>query len=419
MKSSIFYPFKVIFLEKQNNDYRFKVNAADVNTFIFNTYKGNLDALTFNKEVYNPTNKANVPLFEYGKKFEATFSTNKSCDVYLTIPKIPVGFEANTPIASTPEKFKSPNWWKGNPPSDFVNQFRVVTSEDQGFQEQYDNNILYIEKDKTHANLTRTVFPNDSLYPGKIYIKLASINITNTGVNIIPYFSSPVISPTRYIRLGAMGIRNIKVYYSTISEIDAEFSAIVAEEPLKTFSGGRTEYGGGFYNDPSLFLKSIDEIRSSVENLIRQSIQKANNNYFLNYFPAQTGAALFGLPYKKNSLLIYEIILIYKESLGERIIVNKIVNKKGAAEAIVAATNAKGAEAQDLFDTEYDGERQKFVIGAIQTDQEFEGMTSKDDFLEIIGVKKEIEIDGKMKPLDIENLFEFIGFEEEGEGDAE
>jgi hypothetical protein len=418
MKNQLFLPFRVSYLDKTNNKYRFIVNAGDINSFIFNTYKANFTNTSLDKDIYNAVNEFKKPTFDYQKKWEATFSTNESCDVYLTIPKIPIGFDSNS--ITTPEKYKGPDWWNGDPPYDFINQFKIVTSNQQAFQEDYNNNILYIEKDNVYKNLKGTVFTEDSSYPGKIYIKIATITVQNDTVNIKRYLNSNVISPTKYLRLGALGIRNIQILYSLISDGYGEFlvpdsSGRIARSGIEA---AFLSYGGGYYNDPSLFFSSISQIKESVESKIKNSITAINNNYFYDAFYRTPLDTTWGQKFKKNSILIYQIVLIYKESLGGKIIVERIVNNKAQAQALVDAIGAKNAAiaeeaAREFVNEDGTGVGETDVIGTGSLNPVLEEGLNKNEILKLMSIKDKILVDEELVDLNVDDLFEFIGFEED------
>jgi hypothetical protein len=429
MKNQLYLPFRVSYLDKSNNKYRFIVNAGDVNSFILNTYKGNFSNTSFNKENYNPVNEFNKPTFEYQKKWDATFTTDQSCDVYLTIPKIPIGFDSN--LITTPEKYKGPDWWNGEPPSDFINQFKIVTSNEQGFQDDYDNNTLYIEKDTVYNNLKGTVFPEDSLYPGKIYIKIATITIQNDKVNIKRYLNSNIISPTKYLRIGALSARNIQVIYSLVSDYYGEFIITSGVGSFKLRSGitaALIDQGGGYYNDPSLFFSTISEIKESVGIKIEESINFINKNYFYGAFYTEGGVSdsTWGKKIKKNSIVLYQVVLIYKENLGGKITINRIINNKAAAQGLLDSIVGSNSDIQKEISTEFEGKEYAISINSIGggagvsiiNKSDIPDTLSRKKILELMSIKEELIIDEKSTKLNVDDLFEFIGFGNEPvEGD--
>jgi hypothetical protein len=289
---------------------------------------------------------------------------------------------------------------------------------------------LYIEKDTVYNNLKGTVFPEDSLYPGKIYIKIATITIQNDKVNIKRYLNSNIISPTKYLRIGSLSIRNIQVIYSLISDYYGEF--IISGENSLTLRSGITaalvDYGGGYYNDPSLFFSTIEEIKESVGIKIEESINFINKNYFYGAFYTERGVSdsTWGQKIKKNSIKLYQVVLIYKENLGGKITINRIINNKAAAQALVDAVVGSNSDIQKEIASEFEGKEYSISVNAISgglgvsiiNKSDIPDYLSRKKILELMSIKEELIIDEKSTKLNVDDLFEFIGFENEPvEGD--
>jgi hypothetical protein len=433
MKNKLYFPFRVSYLGKEESKHNFLVNAGDINSFIFNTYKANFYQTSFNKDVFNAVNSLNLETFEYTKKWQSTFSSNESCDVYLTIPKIPAAFEDNsipicfnkqrkepekTPITVDDNKYKGPDWWQGIFPNDFINQFKIVTSSDESFQSDYNNNILYVEQNNNYKNLKGIVLAKDSEFPGKIYIKLATIIINNNNISIKRYFQSNVISPTKYLRLGAMPIRNIRILYSTMSKIIGEAWIIRSSTGfvVKTgLSGSSSLSGGGEYNNPLLFFKTIPEIKESVISEIESTIKAVNKKYFYGAFYSgdrRIVSAIHNQKYKLQDLILYQVVLIYKDNLNGKWIIERIYNNKQGAQGIIDIVAAAG-EALAAGVNEGGGlENGTELVGSFSTDRSLKDILSKDNIIQDIGLRQQIT-DPQLINLNVNDLLEFIGFEDE------
>ena len=207
--------------------YDFIVNAGDINPFILSTYKAKYDEIKGKKTIEERDYYARVgegtsvsKSFKFGDFWTPTFSTNSNCQVYLTIPKIPAGFNF---IPGQTEGLRKDWWLKpslGN--INFLNQFKIVKSNDVDFDEEKTKNFSSIDTDDTdwrNSAKNNTQFLADTNYSGKVYIKLADIN-SPVG-NVKKFFNSNVIAPTRYIRYGSLGLRNLRLFvdvFGLISE---------------------------------------------------------------------------------------------------------------------------------------------------------------------------------------------------------
>jgi hypothetical protein len=383
MSNQNYLPFQVILSAKKGNKYSFIVNAGNINSFILNTYKANYFNFKINdkpldEKNYYPFNSLEESTYKLGKTFLKTFETTTSCDVYLTIPKVPAGFY----VDSWGGKI---NWWLYDESyhSDFLNQFSIITSTDEKFQEYYDNNILYIQQKDDFKNSGGTQILKDSEYAGKIYIKIASIIIKGNEVKIIPFLRSNVFSPHRYLRLGDLSNRNIRIYFSTVGKSKA-FAADTENYLFSTRNGRGGYYEEGFIkgeeDDPStegneatedeyyaipfsfssrasstlklvenssyfsspLFInKSIEEIESLVKGEIEKRINYLNDTYvYQGRFKNEKEYEFF----RKEDLQIYQIILIYKETLGDKLIMKNAYENIAVYNAILKETTPENAD---------------------------------------------------------------------------
>jgi hypothetical protein len=360
MSNQTYLPFQVILSAKKGNKYSFIVNAGNINSFILNTYKANYFNFRINdkpldEKNYYPFNTLEESTYKLGKTFLKTFETTTSCDVYLTIPKVPAGFY----VDSWGGKI---NWWLNDQSyhSDFLNQFSIITSTDEKFQEYYDNNILYIQQKDDFKNSGGIQILKDSEYAGKIYIKIASIIIKSNEVKITPFLRSNVLSPHRYLRLGDLSNRNIKIYFKSVGKSKA--FAIDRENYLFSTVNGRGGYyeegtikgeeddpftdwddstpdekyaipfsfssrssstlklveNSSYFSSPLFINKSIQEIESLAKGEIEKRINYLNETYvYEGRFKNEKEFEYF----RKEDLQVYQIILIYKETLGDKLIV--------------------------------------------------------------------------------------------------
>jgi hypothetical protein len=394
MTNEVYFPFNIYLIEKDGNSYKFGVNGGDINSFVFNTYVSEFSSNNFippvedsnlaNKNPFYPRNSSGKPLFDYNENLDqdekevqerVTFTIQDSCDVYLTIPKIPASF-----YDYQADKSK---WYYGSAPSDFINQFTIVTSADEGFNEKYLKNTL-TKGDKGEPNLLPAgfVYLNDEDFPGRIYIKIANIQINNNGVSINYFFRSNVISPLRYFRLGSLKMRNIKIIFKTISEYPSE--TFLPSKETKTIKGmeddpltdadestedeeveipfnmakvwlpiiGAQETISTF-DSPYLFNKSISEIENSCKKLIENKINFINNSYFYGTYSGRTSGAQgyssafyksLGAKYKKNKVKVYQIILIYKETTNGKLIVKNLFEDVVAYNALINGVKQKNSK---------------------------------------------------------------------------
>jgi hypothetical protein len=401
MTNEVYFPFNIGLIEKNGSNYKFEVNGGDINSIIFSTYRATFsnyndflppaqDSSLANKNPYYPRNSLGNPLFDFNENLDekikderTTFTINETCDIYLTIPKVPAGFEDYS--------FSKASWFYGLAPYAFLNEFSIVTSIDEGFDDQYLKNTLSKggTGDIETLSSSEFIYLKNEDYPGRIYIKIANIQIKNSEVFINYFFRSNVIAPLRYMSLGNLRMRNLKIIYTIISQTQKE-AAIPKQETI-TIKGVKDdptteldEYipdetfvdnlpkakifvpilGMGeetyTFNSPYLFNKPINEIKT----LCKSSIESRINFLFTNYYADRiigtlsgtTGAfaSSFGLRVKKENLKIVQIIFIYKESTNGKLIVENLfedVKSYNSLKKLINDTNAKAYKGLGLEDS--------------------------------------------------------------------
>jgi|688.fasta_scaffold33004_4 hypothetical protein len=367
MSTQLFSPFNIQLIDIDGEFYKIRVNAGDINSFIFNTYQSKFsnnsqkiipDANDLND--YNAVTTSLTPTYPFPSSIVETFSINENCSIYLSIPKIPAAFS---------DFYYSSNkkdWWYGTKPEYFINQFRLITSKDEGFEEQYVKDFNYIEKNAetvfTYGN-NGSLFLKDSDYPGKIYIKLADITIDqdNKKISVNRFFNSNFISPIRYFRLGALNKRNIEIIYTTLYQQNGEVLLKEYEGPVfseedgvlnpdykyvtKPISKLGVDYST--FKNPFYFNKSLEEIKSNLKNDIQQKINFLNQSYYYQTYERSPLVlwdswdgnvnSSFSLEnfrkgkqfLRKNGLAIFQIIIISRDTLGKKIKVENFYESLG------------------------------------------------------------------------------------------
>jgi hypothetical protein len=453
MTNEIYFPFNIHLIEKDDGNYKFGVNGGDINSFIFNTYRGEFsspydflpppqDSNLANQNPYYPRNSSGKPLFDYSENLDedekeiekiTTFTIQATCDIYLTIPKIPAGFYNDV------DKSK---WFYGSAPYSFLNQFSIVTSLDEGFDEKYLKNTLF-KGDKGEPSLLSSgfVYLNDEDFPGKIYIKIANIKIENNETFINYFFRSNVISPLRYIRLGSLKMRNIEILFTSISEsksetfIDSTQTITIKGEPDDPEIEGDQSTKDqevpiprnaakifipivnlaevrSTFDSPYLFNKTIKEIKTLCLPLLKDKINFINDTYFYGQLTSQRTpeSSVFleslGLKFRKKSIKIFQIIIIYKESPNGKLIVENLYEDVNGYNELVK-------KIRDANDKAFKS------AGSVNTEQpiELKKPMNKSEAYSIIGIKEvytETEKDKPNKYIDLkpENIVDLIGFEE-------
>lgn len=410
MNNSKYLPFQVILSAKKGNQYSFIVNGGDINSFILNTYKANYwDYLINNKplgkENYYAFNSLEEKTFQLGTSFLKTFETSQSCDVYLTIPKVPAGFYIDSFTGKV-------NWWLNDTfyHSDFLNQFSIITSTDDNFQEYYDNNILYTQQKDDFENLGGIQILKDSDYAGKIYIKIASIDIKGDQVKITPFLRSNVISPHRYFKLGDLTNRNLKIYFKSVAQTigiasdpdnflfgyergkpgyyekgvikgfeddpltdwddstpDEEYAIPYSFSRKISPEGRNLVENESYFSSPLFINKSIEEIEGLVKGEIEKRINYLNESYVYDGLFKNEKEMIY---FRKEDLQVYLIILIYKETLGDKLIVKNIYENIEAYNTILKETtpeNTDGTKKEIILKTRMKKEDAYGILG-VNTD---------------------------------------------------
>lgn len=423
MNDQKYLPFQVILSAKKGNKYSFIVNGGDINSFILNTYKANYLNFKINKNPldeknYYPFNSLEQITYELGTSFLKTFEASESCDVYLTIPKVPAGFYVDTFSGKV-------NWWLSDKAyhSDFLNQFSIITSEDNEFQENYDNNILYVQQKDEFENLGGTQILKDSEYAGKIYIKIASIDIKGGQVKITPFLRSNVLSPHRYLRLGDLTARNIKIHFKTVGKTkgitldrknplyavangqpgyleeitipaekddeltdwDESYPSYTVTVPFSFSRKASSKYNlistEGYFSSPLFINKSIQEIENLAKNEIQKRINYLNSSYYYDVLFSNKSTLEY---LKKMSLQVYQVVLIYKETLGEKLIVKNIYENIQVYNSILEEVNKENAE----------GEKKKLDLKKKMTKSEAYGSILNVDSEDLAGIDKIVDLQG-------------------------
>lgn len=317
-------PFYVSLIDSSAGQYKFVVNAGDINSFIFSTYKAkyksiirwNDNMLKADERDYYAVNLQKERSFKFGDFWQPTFTISDSCNVYLTIPKVPQGFNDTY---SNFMAFQRLHWWLGNYPLDFLNQFKIVTSIDENFYEDLNKNTITTDKNSKfwyNGNLTgKTQFLNDAEYPGKIYIKLARIEINDGKVSIENFFNSEVISPTRFIRYGNTRLLNEKY----IVRIAGASNIMFADEHFDI---------NGISILPKTDTKDIDYFISDVHNIFSfyafRSDPDNSNTYYLR--PPN----------------IYQIIKVSKTELGGKLKIENFFEDVSLRNSILNSLREQG-----------------------------------------------------------------------------
>jgi hypothetical protein len=371
MNNQVYSPFDIQCVDIDGEFYKIRVNSGNINSFIFNTYQSKFsnnsqrvipDANDLND--YNATTTSLSRTYPF-PSLDETFSIKENCSIYLSIPKVPAGYD-NSYGGSKKD------WWYGAKPQFFINQFRLVTSIDEGFEEQSIKDFKYIEKNNqqliTYSN-NGSLYLKDSDYSGKIYIKLAdiSINQENKTVSINKFFNSHVISPTRYFRLGSLNKRNIKILYSTVYESNGEIYEQVYKDldsdsyTLVNRPISEVGYQSYSFDNPSYFNKKLEDIKSTLVYDISNKINYLNNNYFsyiyekasikwdavlspFNSFQANLAYSEKNFRDDKQfrklyNLKLLQIIIITRDSLGKKVKIENFYENVGAFNAVAGNVN--------------------------------------------------------------------------------
>jgi hypothetical protein len=429
MNNQLFSPFDIQLIDIDEEFFKIRVNFGNINSFIFNTYQSKFSNNTQrvipdvnDLNDYNATTTSLVRTYPF-PYYEETFSIEESCTIYLSIPKVPAGYD-NYFYGSS-----NKDWWYGMKPEFFINQFRLIASTDEGFEEQSIKDFKYIEKNNqrliTNSN-NGSLYLNDSDYPGKIYIKLADININQESkeISINKIFNSNVISPTRYFRLGSLNKRNIQIIYSTVYQsygeiVERKYDYPQTEEEFRDSYTFFTQpisdigYKSNYFNNPSYFNKKIEDIKSTLVFDISNKINYLNNNYFSYvYETAKIKWSNIISPYgrtisfsernfreekqfrKLYNLGLLQVIIITRDSLGEKIKIENFYENIAAFTRVKESVNKVNKWIEDSPNN-YDYE----PIPDIKP------MTKKEAY-KLLGLSEKIDD----RSFNLESMVELIGF---------
>jgi hypothetical protein len=313
--------------------YDFIVNAGDINSFVLSTYKAKYDEIKGKKTIEERDYYARVgegtnvsKAFKFGDFFTPTFSTNSNCQVYLTIPKIPAGFNF---IPGQTEGLRKDWWLKpslGN--INFLNQFKIVKSNDENFESEKTKNFSSINTDDTDWRTSaknNTQFLADTNYSGKVYIKLADIN-SPVG-NVKKFFNSDVVSPTRYIRYGCLNLKNVKLYVDVFGLLDRSIDTAI-DPGIKNSGNWKTvkffykiRYDN--FQIPNIF--NFETPRTINTETIRVAIERVFAYFYYDFLRGETKALNTGTRLERP--LVGRVLIVYKDTLGDKLKVFKAIDK--------------------------------------------------------------------------------------------
>lgn len=241
-------------------------------------------------------------------------------NVYLSFPKIPMGFDIGTDN-------KLNRWYFFT--NHFVNDYKIIISNDENFSEIVEKSNKYIETNNPFGPFDYPdLYIKESFrfvtdineYYGKNLIKIATITKTNDEIiEINNLWKSNIVCPSRYIRMGYS--------HFTCSRLIAWYRLRGPKNDFKN----RDEI---FH--PSFFLKSIEYIKENAkeitENFLNAFYKNYSNytrNYYLKDFTPVFSEDDIELGITKDNTKIdqvdiYRLVLLYKENAGAPFIVEKI-----------------------------------------------------------------------------------------------
>lgn len=283
--SNIDLPFSIICSRSSGSSgYDFMVNFGSINDFIFSTYKRlakpfsplfSEDLITTEAEaeysfieailylesvgiINSSARYGDTFIYKLSKKLQKTFTVHNSCSVYLTIPKIPAGFDYKN------EGNAKNKWWLKDRVN-FLNQFTIEISGTEGFDKKLTANNKSIEKKNPFAkdgggNIPLNQNLNDREYPGKFYIKLADIIIENNSYKINYFCRSDFIAPIRWISLTGP---------QRAFRLVAQFCSIDRKNGETRWLTGTTAV-----NHPDLLLETSSSLKNVAETKLGALISK-------------------------------------------------------------------------------------------------------------------------------------------------
>ena len=153
-------PFYVSFIEKKGGSYNFVVNVGEINNLILQNYKFGLKNVSVIDASLGELPVDGYPfaaqgdkgvIKKFGQDWIETFSTTENCSVYLTIPKIPPGYN----FVGSDYTSKIQFWF--NSENDFINAFHIDVSTSPGFEERLEKNKKYVENFDKSCDLTKEI----------------------------------------------------------------------------------------------------------------------------------------------------------------------------------------------------------------------------------------------------------------------
>jgi len=349
-------PFYVSFISEKDGFYNFVVNIGEINNLILQNYKfglktpsivdASLGEIPIDGYPFTAQGDDDV-LKKFGEDWTETFFTVESCTVYLTIPKIPPGYN----FVWSDYSSKTPYWF--NSENDFINAFHIDVSTSENFNERFEKNKKYIENFDTYqfddilsslSSYRPREFTDKEEYYGKIYIKIADIKIENGIVKITQFLKSNITSPSRYIRMGCTNFNSVKFFVSYTAKTSQQISNPSSEPEPDPDSDPASEQDDDQESDsepvfntiwkrdipiycPEIFLLNISEMKRVAFSVFSKFLSSFYSQYDegLSYnFPEFTLYDPEETEYKITNLEIYRILILYKNKSGSKFIFEKI-----------------------------------------------------------------------------------------------
>lgn len=373
-------PFSVSCTGKEDDIFKFVVNIGDVNKFILQNYKyyakaydslyiepvfidsfQDLDEESVGKDgFFAPVgDSGNIGI--YGKYWGETFETNVSCSIYLTIPKIPLGFDYQIldPVSTYNDKNV---WWYANK-NYFINNLKIVKSTDPFFEAQYQEDRKYTEKNNLFRqperiflgrNIAWREIVDDEDYPGKLYIKIAEVKVEEDIASVIPFFRSNVVNPSRYFRMGAenLRLRRIFVWYCGLEKIK-NFESFVRKDREVFF--------------PETFFLTFQQLKDRIVDISHRNVRGFFSNYSVDTLYGQNLQALGDAKELKNPE-VFRIAILHKKSVGEKFLFEKVFEDVDIYNRLDDQGFETPMTEQEAFD--------------------YVGVTKEFDLLDVVGFKK-------------------------------
>jgi hypothetical protein len=362
-------PFYVSFISEKDGFYNFVVNIGEINNLILQNYRFGLKTIS----LLDVSLGGEIPvdgypftaqgdddvLKKFGEDWTETFFTVESCSVYLTIPKIPPGYNFNSPDSGYYNS-KIPFWFHTE--NDFINAFHIDVSTSEDFYERFEKNKKYIENFDTYQfdesvygslrNYRPREYTDKEEYYGKIYIKIADIKIENGIVKITQFLKSNITSPSRYIRMGCTNFNSVKFFVSYTAKTSQQIfnpssepepdpdSETASEQDNDQESDSEPVFNTIWKRDipiycPEIFLLNISEMKRVAFSVFSKFLSSFYSQYDegLSYnFPEFTLFDPEETEYKITNLEIYRILILYKNKSGSKFIFEKIYETRPAVD---------------------------------------------------------------------------------------